>query len=89
MANFFLFKILFNTLSGNSQDLMVPPVEGVAGGGTAYGWGDSGQHDSSQLRGTIDPAKVPSIDLVHAWYMPSTANVGPQDMPRPVEPVSV
>ncbi|XP_057469911.1 LOW QUALITY PROTEIN: uncharacterized protein LOC130758917 [Actinidia eriantha] len=74
---------------GNSQDLMVPPVEGVAGGGTAYGWGDSGQHDSSQLRGTIDPAKVPSIDLVHAWYMPSTANVGPQDMPRPVEPISL
>ena len=68
---------------------MVPPVEGVAGGGTAYGWSDSERYGSKSLRGTIDPTKVPSADLVHVWSMPSTANVGPQDVPRPLEPVSL
>lgn len=68
---------------------MVPPVEGVAGGGTAYGWDDTGLHNSSPLRGTIDPAKVPSADLVHVWCMPNTANVGPQDMPRTLEPITL
>lgn len=67
---------------------MVPPVEGVAGGGTAYGW-DEGLHDPGLLRGTIDPTKVPSAELMHVWCMPSTANVGLQDMPRQMEPVSV
>lgn len=70
------------------QDMMVPPVEGVAGGGTAYGWSD-GLHDPSPLRGTIDPMKVPSAELVHVWCLPSTANVGQQEMPRHLEPVSV
>ncbi|XAR61785.1 hypothetical protein NMG60_11016302 [Bertholletia excelsa] len=74
---------------GNPQEIMVPPVEGVAGGGTAYGWGDSGSRDPLSLRGTIDPSKIPSADLVHVWCMPSTANVGPQDMPRPLEPISL
>lgn len=69
--------------------MTVPPVEGVAGGGTAYGWSDSGLPDPSRLKGAIDPTKVPSSDLVHVWCMPSTANVGPQDMPRSLEPVSV
>lgn len=68
--------------------MMVPPVEGVAGGGTAYGWND-GLHDPSPLRGTIDPMKVPSAELVHVWCLPSTANVGQQEMPRHLEPVSV
>lgn len=76
-------------MDNSVPEVMVPPVEGVAGGGTAYGWGDSGIHDSSTLRGTIDPAKVPSTDLVHVWCMPSTATVGPHDMPRPLEPVSL
>lgn len=67
---------------------MVPPVEGVAGGGTAYGW-DDGLHDPGLLRGVIDPTKVPSAELMHVWCMPSTANIGLQDMPRQVEPVSV
>ncbi|XP_059634137.1 uncharacterized protein LOC132276632 isoform X2 [Cornus florida] len=73
----------------NPQDTIVPPVEGVAGGGTAYGWSDSGIHDSNPLWGTIDPTKNPSADLVHVWCMPSTANVGPQEMPRPLEPISL
>lgn len=73
--------------SGSPQE-MIPPVEGVAGGGTAYGWGDGSVQDQSLLRGTIDPSRVPSSELVHVWYMPSTANVGPQETPRQLEPVS-
>ncbi|XP_057793945.1 uncharacterized protein LOC131010440 [Salvia miltiorrhiza] len=75
--------------SGSHPEAMVPPVEGVAGGGTAYGWSESGIQDPNLLRGTIDPLKVHSSDLVHAWCMPSTANVGPQDMPRTLEPISL
>ena len=75
--------------AAESHQDMVPPVEGVAGGGTAYGWGDGSLQDPSQLRGTIDPTRVPSSELVHVWCMPSTANVGPQEMPRQLEPVSV
>ncbi|KAL0360702.1 UNVERIFIED_CONTAM: hypothetical protein Sradi_3754700 [Sesamum radiatum] len=68
---------------------MVPPVEGVAGGGTAYGWSESGIQDPNLLRGSIDPLKVHSSELVHVWCMPNSANVGPQDMPRPLEPISL
>ncbi|XP_071923674.1 uncharacterized protein [Coffea arabica] len=73
----------------NHQGTRVPPVEGIAGGGTAYGWSDSGVHEPSKLRGSIDPMKVPSSELIHVWCMPSTANVGPQDMPRSFEPISL
>ena len=75
-------------LAGNHQDAIVPPVEGVAGGGTAYGWNDGGTPSLESLKGSIDPAEIPTRDLVHVWCMPSTANVGPQDMPRHMEPVS-
>ncbi|MFS7892628.1 hypothetical protein Hanom_Chr00s000686g01655001 [Helianthus anomalus] len=74
--------------SGSPQET-VPPVEGVAGGGTAYGWDDGSLQDQSLLRGVIDPSRVPSFELVHVWCMPSTANVGPQETPRPLEPVSL
>lgn len=67
----------------------MPPVEGVAGGGTAYGWGHNGVQDSSRFKGPVDPTKVPASDLVHVWCMPSSANVGPQDLPRPLEPISL
>lgn len=75
---------------GNPQDILVPPVEGVAGGGTAYGWNDgvTGVRNLSPLKGSIDPSEVPTTDLVHVWCMPSTANVGPQEMPRHLETVS-
>ncbi|XP_051123591.1 uncharacterized protein LOC127246339 isoform X2 [Andrographis paniculata] len=67
----------------------MPPIEGVAGGGTAYGWSDTGIRDPSLLRGSIDPQKVHSSELVHVWCMPNTANVGPQDMPHKLEPISL
>ncbi|KAL1343784.1 hypothetical protein HN51_017740 [Arachis hypogaea] len=74
--------------SGNSQEA-VPPVEGVAGGGTAYGWNDGGTAGLSNLKGAIDPTEIPTKDLVNVWCMPSTANVGPQDMPRHLEPTNL
>ncbi|KAL0017212.1 hypothetical protein SO802_004281 [Lithocarpus litseifolius] len=74
----------------NSQDVVVPPVEGVAGGGTAYGWSDDGGlHGSNPLKGSIDPTEVQTADLVHVWFMPSTMNVGPQEMPRHLEPINL
>ncbi|GLT58055.1 hypothetical protein SLA2020_309800 [Shorea laevis] len=75
--------------AGNPQDVPVPPVEGVAGGGTAYGWSDGGIDSSTPLRGSIDPREVLTEDLVHVWCLPSTANVGAQEMPRPLEPVNL
>lgn len=76
-------------LPGNTQDNLVPPIEGLAGGGTAYGWNDGGFHDANALKGSINPTKVPTSDLVHLWCMPSTVNVGLQEMPRHLEPVSI
>ncbi|XP_044475893.1 uncharacterized protein LOC123203554 isoform X2 [Mangifera indica] len=70
----------------NSRSIVVPPVEGVAGGGTAYGWNDEG---SDPLRGSINPTEVPTGDLVHVWCLPSTVNVGPQEMPRLLEPINL
>lgn len=82
-----LHRILIH-LAGNPQDVVVP-VEGVAGGGTSYGWNDGGTHDLSHFKGSIEPTEIPTKDLVHVWFMPSTANIGTQDMPRHVEPVSI
>lgn len=85
----FFWQMLMH-LAENSQDIVVPPVEGVAGGGTAYGWSDDvGLHGSNPLKGSIDPTEVQTADLVHVWFMPSTMNVGPQEMPRHLEPVSM
>lgn len=75
--------------SGNPQDVMVPPIEGVAGGGTSYGWSDGSIPVSSTLKGAVDPTEVSSSELVHVWCMPSTANVGSQEMPRHLEPVNL
>ncbi|KAL9265374.1 hypothetical protein AKJ16_DCAP14999 [Drosera capensis] len=71
--------------SGSHPEAIVPPVEGVAGGGTSYGWGDIGFSASVPMRGTIDPTKVPSEELIHVWCMPNTANVGAQEVPRQLE----
>ncbi|EYU45131.1 hypothetical protein ABFS82_03G056700 [Erythranthe guttata] len=75
--------------SGSHPEVVVPPVEGFAGGGTAYGWSETGTRDSNLPTGSIDPLKVHSSELVHVWCMPSSANVGPQDMPRTLEPISL
>ncbi|XP_077233285.1 alpha-1,6-mannosyl-glycoprotein 2-beta-N-acetylglucosaminyltransferase isoform X2 [Tasmannia lanceolata] len=75
--------------TGNPQDIIVLPVEGVAGGGTGYGWNDGSFHCSNSISGVVDPTKVPSADLLHVWCMPSTANVGQQEMPRSLEPISL
>ncbi|KAI3910353.1 hypothetical protein MKW92_046744 [Papaver armeniacum] len=77
-----------STVGGNTQVGDVPPVEGVAGGGTAYGWNDGGFH-SNPIRGTVDPTKVPSSELLHVWCMPSTSNVCQQEMPRSLECINL
>ncbi|KAK4859918.1 hypothetical protein QYF36_014193 [Acer negundo] len=73
----------------NPQGVVVPPVEGVAGGGTAYGWNDADLPGSDPPKGSIDPTEAPTADLVHVWCMPSTANVGPQETPRHLEPTNL
>ncbi|XP_055960218.1 uncharacterized protein LOC126681731 isoform X4 [Mercurialis annua] len=73
---------------GNSQDF-APPVEGVAGGGTAYGWTDGGLYSSNLPKGLSDLSEVQTAELVHVWCMPSTANVGAQELPRHLEPVNL
>ncbi|CAO2833996.1 unnamed protein product [Amaranthus hypochondriacus] len=75
--------------AGNSQEVMVPPVEGVAGGGTSYGWSDAGVYVSSSMKGAIDPSEVASSDLLHVWCVPNTVNVGSQEMPRKLEQVNL
>ncbi|XP_050939174.1 uncharacterized protein LOC103503967 isoform X4 [Cucumis melo] len=75
--------------TGNPQGIIVPPVEGVAGGGTAYGWNDGTLHTSTLPKRSIDPTEVPTADLVDVWCMPSTTNVGPQEMPRRLETINL
>ncbi|XP_028551607.1 uncharacterized protein LOC110104675 isoform X12 [Dendrobium catenatum] len=72
---------------GKQVSVVVPPLEGLAGGGTAYGWSDGGLEDSILYTGKVDPTKVPTADLLHVWCMPSTANIGQQEIPRPLENV--
>lgn len=67
---------------------MSVPVEGVAGGGTAYGFNDGGLN-SEPLKQSTDPTEVPTSDLVHVWCMPNTVNVGSQETPRPLETVTL
>lgn len=73
---------------GQAQNVSVPPIEGVAGGGTSYGWVDGGLRGSSLGASVIDPTKVHSEDLLHVWSMPSTTNVSQNEAPRPLEKVS-
>lgn len=66
---------------------MTVPVEGVAGGGTAYGFND-GSLSAEPLKQSTDPSEVPTSDLVNVWCMPNTVNVGSLEAPRPLETVS-
>ncbi|KAK4348736.1 hypothetical protein RND71_031491 [Anisodus tanguticus] len=85
----FVHTVVKSDLIRDHQETVVPPVEGVAGGGTAYGWSDTGVNDPRPLRGAIDPTKISSLELMNVWCMPNSANVGPQDMPRELEPISL
>ncbi|GAV75355.1 DUF4091 domain-containing protein [Cephalotus follicularis] len=66
----------------NNTAVGMPPVEGVAGGGTAYGWNDGGEGLSHHRN--INPSEVPTSDLLHLWSIPSTCNVSAQDIPPPI-----
>ncbi|KAF3645754.1 putative COP9 signalosome complex subunit 4-like [Capsicum annuum] len=86
-SDYIFFCLNLDISVGDHQETV--PVEGVAGGGTAYGWSDTGVNDPRPLRGAIDPMKVSSLELLNVWCMPNSANVGPQDMPRELEPISL
>ncbi|GLJ14057.1 hypothetical protein SUGI_0224840 [Cryptomeria japonica] len=73
----------------NTEYLAPPPVEGVAGGGTGYGWNDVSLKGPFALSKVTDSARLPTPDLLHVWGMPSTATVGHQEPPRPLEPISM
>ncbi|KAJ6973663.1 hypothetical protein NC653_033870, partial [Populus alba x Populus x berolinensis] len=53
-------RIKMDNTGANPQGIVVPPVEGVAGGGTAYGWNDGGgvHLSNSSPRGSIDPSEI-------------------------------
>lgn len=68
----------------NVDFVVPPPVEGVRGGGTGYGWTDSVVKNST---GLVDVTRHPTVDLLHVWSMPNTATIGHQELPRPLERV--
>ncbi|XP_071724552.1 uncharacterized protein [Rutidosis leptorrhynchoides] len=83
--------------NNSNNGAVVVPVEGVGGGGTAYGFESSTTATSistissnlakfNKSGNGINPTEIPTSDLVYVWTMPSTANVGPQDMPRLLDP---
>jgi hypothetical protein len=75
--------------NNNVEFLGPPPVEGVGGGGTGYGWNDTGVKPSIDFLSANDVTKHPTVDFVHVWCCPSTATVGHQEPPRPLEQVCV
>ncbi|KAH8931516.1 hypothetical protein BDL97_19G025700 [Sphagnum fallax] len=75
--------------NNNVEFLGPPPVEGVGGGGTGYGWNDTGVKPSIDFLSANDVSKHPTVDFVHVWCCPSTATVGHQEPPRPLEQISL
>ncbi|CAN6459155.1 unnamed protein product [Victoria cruziana] len=73
----------------STENVVAPPIEGVSGGGTSYGWSDGSLQFSNLADRMVDPTKIPTSDLLHVWCLPSTANVGQQEMPRQLEPISI
>ena len=73
----------------NNVDFVAPPLEGVGGGGTGYGWNDGAQPGATILATDVDVSRHPTSDLVHVWCMPSTAIIGHQEPPRPLEQVGM
>lgn len=71
-------------MQGNVELVVPPPVEGVRGGGTGYGWTDAVVKNPTRL---VDVTRHPTGDLLHVWPMPNTATIGHQEPPRPLERV--
>ena len=67
----------------NSGYFSPPPVEGISGGGTGYGWIDASP------KTTDGENKQSTSNFVSVWTMPTTANVGHQEQPRLLENVSI
>ncbi|CAM6094606.1 unnamed protein product [Calypogeia fissa] len=73
-------------MQGNVEFVVPPPIEGVRGGGTGYGWTDSVVKNPTRL---VDVTRHPTIDLLHVWLMPNTATIGHQEPPRPLEEINL
>ena len=65
----------------------MPPLEGISGGGTGYGWNESNFKSSSSFPLGMDPSKVPTEEFINVWSLPNTATVGLHEAPRQLEPV--
>ena len=76
-------------MHNNGDFAAPPPVEGVGGGGTGYGWNDGTPMSTTVLTAQIDVSRHPTVDLLHVWCMPNTAIIGHQEPPRPLEQVSL
>ncbi|OAE31691.1 hypothetical protein AXG93_3384s1650 [Marchantia polymorpha subsp. ruderalis] len=79
----------FGNMQGPVDYPVPPPVEGVGGGGTGYGWSEIGTRSLNTTAGVIDVNKHPTSDLLHVWSMPSTATIGHQEHPRPLEQINL
>ncbi|GBG92441.1 hypothetical protein CBR_g55378, partial [Chara braunii] len=66
-----------------------PPVNGVRGGGTGYGWSEFGYRQDECIGRHIDARTRATAALLSVWPMPNTANVGHQEPPRPLEKVNL
>ena len=73
-------------MESNSDYFSPPPVEGVSGGGTGYGWIDA---SSIMPMANGESSRHSTSDLVSVWQMPSTANLSNQEQPRLLENVSI
>lgn len=95
IPGFFAQQLVVMQSSSNAVEFVFvapPPVEGVGGGGTGYGWNDhtttAGAPASPILtHSNVDLSRIPTGELVHVWCMPSTAIIGHQEPPRPLEQV--
>lgn len=76
-------------MQNNVEFAAPPPLEGVGGGGTGYGWNEDAEVGGGVVGSEIDIARHATSDLVHVWCMPSTAIIGHQEPPRSLEQVSL
>lgn len=76
-------------MQNNTDYISPPPVEGVAGGGTGYGWNDATFKGPCEFHRGVDLSRHSTADMLHVWAMPSTATIGHQEQPRPLEPIAM
>ncbi len=53
---------------GRTLQDVVPPIEGVAHGGTAYEWSDACLHGSNPLKRSIELSQLLTTNMIHVKY---------------------